>query len=105
MQIETNWDNFFRTMVGVKRLKNTEVKKIVLCFYNGREKFFKTKPFLPDFEEFFEEEKQNQVWFNTIINDELVQQILSYGQDVEVLEPKELKLQLKTHIDNMKNYY
>ncbi len=92
-------------MVGVKRLKNKEVQKIVLRFYNGRENFFKTKPFLPDFEEFFEEEKHNQVWFNTIINEELVQQILSYGQDVEVLEPKELKLQLKAHADNMKKYY
>ena len=105
MSFEINWDNFFRTMVGVKRIKNKEVQKIVLRFYNGRENFFKTKPFLPDFDEFFEEEKQSQVWFNTIINEELVQQILSYGQDVEVLEPKELKLQLKAHVDNMKNYY
>ncbi|MGO3155700.1 MAG: WYL domain-containing protein, partial [Mesonia sp.] len=78
---------------------------VVLRFYNGREKYFKSKPFQPDFEEFFEEEKQDQVWFETIINKELVQQLLSYGQDVEVLEPERLKLQLKEQAAALQQFY
>ena len=50
------------------------------------ENYFKTKPFHADYDEFFEDEKQNQIWFETIINKELIQQILSYGKDVEVLD-------------------
>jgi predicted DNA-binding transcriptional regulator YafY len=105
--IETkfDWETFFRTMVGVVRPKDAEIVKVVLRFYNGRENYFKTKPFQPDFEEFFEEGKRDQVWFESILNKELVQQILSYGEDVEVLEPIILFKAIKQHTDSMKEYY
>lgn len=101
---KTDWNVFFRTMVGVTR-KNPKIQKVVLKFYNQREDYFKTKPFLPDFEEFFEEEKQNQVWFETIINQELVQQLLSYGNDLEVLEPESLIEAIRKHVEKMKVFY
>lgn len=102
---QTNWDLFFREMVGVIRPNESKVEKVVLKFYNGRENYFKTKPFQPDFEEFFENDKQDQVWFYSIINRELVQQLLSYGSDVEVLEPTCLRQQIQEHvISMMKNY-
>lgn len=101
----TDWDKFFRSMVGVVKPPYAEVEKIVLRFHNGRENYFKTKPFHPDFEEFFEEEKQDQVWFETIINKELVQQILSYGRDLEVLEPARLKNEMHEHVNTMHQYY
>ncbi|MEH6745797.1 MAG: WYL domain-containing protein [Maribacter arcticus] len=101
----TNWDNFFRSMVGVVRPANAAIEKVVIRFHNGRESYFKTKPFQPDYEEFFEEEKQNQVWFETIINKELVQQLLSYGQDLEVIEPEHLKRQLREHSNIMQQFY
>lgn len=101
----TDWNNFFRTMVGVIRPENSDAEKVVLRFYNGRDMYFKTKPFHPDYDEFFEEEKQNQVWFESIINKELVQQILSYGCDIEVLEPPSLKNQINEHVQMMSAYY
>ena len=54
---------------------------------------------------FCEEDKQDQVWFETIINKELVQKILSYGKDVEVLAPENLKNELKEHVDSLRKYY
>ena len=101
---QKDWEVFFRTMVGVRRTSE-EVERVVLKFYNDRENYFKTKPFIPDFEEFFEEDKQDQVWFMATINPELMQQILSYGQDVEVIEPKELVTKLKDHASKMNDYY
>jgi len=65
-------------MVSIVRPKEAQIVKVILRFHNGRENYFKTKPFQPDYEEFFEPEKQNQVWFETIINKELVQQLVSY---------------------------
>ncbi|WP_282087956.1 helix-turn-helix transcriptional regulator [Aquimarina algiphila] len=105
--VESNidWEAFFRTMVGVVRPGEAQVEKVVLRFHNGRENYFKTKPFQPDFEEFFEEEKQDQVWFETIINKELVQQLLSYGQDLEVLEPEQLKEQMREQSNTMQQFY
>ncbi|MBJ7881878.1 helix-turn-helix transcriptional regulator [Gelidibacter salicanalis] len=106
VESDKDWDTFFRTMVGVVRPADEEVVKVVLRFYNGREKYFKTKPFQPDYEEFFEEEnKEDQVWFDTIMNNELVQQILSYGQDVEVLEPEELKIKMREQTKAMNQFY
>lgn len=101
---DKDWEMFFRTMVGVTRI-NENVKRVVLRFHNGRENYFKTKPFQPDYEEFFEADKQDQVWFETIINKELVQQLLSYGKDVEVLEPESLKKQMKEHSKSMQQFY
>ncbi|MBB3123776.1 putative DNA-binding transcriptional regulator YafY [Mesoflavibacter sabulilitoris] len=101
---DKDWELFFRTMVGVTRI-NENIVRVVLRFYNGRENYFKTKPFQPDYEEFFEDDKQDQVWFETIINKELVQQLLSYGKDVEVLEPESLKKQMKEHSKAMQQFY
>ena len=105
LELDTNWDMFFRTMVGVTRLPNAKIEKVVVRFHNGRENYFKTKPFQPDYEEFFEDDKQDQVWFESIINKELVQQLLSYGQDVEILSPDSLKNEMKENVEMMKNYY
>lgn len=101
---DIDWELFFRTMVGVTRI-NENVERVVVRFHNGRENYFKTKPFQPDFEEFFEEDKQDQVWFETIINKELVQQLLSYGQDLEVLEPLSLRSQMREHSNLMQSFY
>lgn len=105
IETETDWDTFFRTMVGVTRPINSKIERIVLKFHNGRENYFKTKPFQPDYEEFFEEDKKDQVWFESIINKELVQQLLSYGHDVQIIEPDNLKREMKEHSDSMRKYY
>lgn len=105
IESDLDWNKFFRPLIGVTRNQESKIQKIVLRFYNGRENYFKTKPFHPDFEEFFEKEKNDQVWFESIINKELVQQILSYGRDIEVIEPQELKMKLREHILGMRTYY
>lgn len=100
-----DWDTYFREFIGVRRNPEDEPVRVVLKFYNDRKSYFTSKPFIPDYDEFFEEDKHDQVWFETIINRELVQQILSYGQDVEVLEPRELIIELKKHTESMFKYY
>jgi predicted DNA-binding transcriptional regulator YafY len=105
LESSTDWETFFRTMVGVVRPSKAQVEKVVIRFHNGRENYFKTKPFQPDYEEFFEDDKQNQVWFETIINKELEQQLLSYGQDVEVIEPENLREMMREHSRAMQKNY
>ncbi len=101
----TNWSDFFRQMVGVTRPPNSKEVRITLRFYNKREQYFKSKPFSPDYDVDFDDKKSNEVWFYSIINRELVQQILSYGGDVEVLEPENLKNELTKHAKQLKDYY
>ena len=96
----TNWKLFFIDLIGVVKPKNSQVETVVLQFHNGRENYFITKPFHPDYD--FHEDTPNQVFFEAIINKELVQQILSYGKDVEVLEPKKLVVEMRRHFEGMK---
>ena len=100
-----NWEAYFRNIIGVRREPAAELVRVVLKFHNGRKKYFTSKPFIPDYDEFFEDEKQDQVWFDTIINQELMQQILSYGKDVEVFEPIALKKEIKIHVKEMYSFY
>ncbi|HLS31375.1 MAG TPA: WYL domain-containing protein [Flavobacteriaceae bacterium] len=92
---QTDWPQFFRNMVGVRNLSltNEEARPetVVLRFNPKRIDYFKTKPIHPFWDEFLEEGKENQVFFETVINPELIQQILSYGKDVEVLAPEGLR--------------
>ncbi|MEJ4088315.1 WYL domain-containing protein [Galbibacter orientalis] len=105
----TDWATFFNEMVGVRRQSLTQeayvLEKVVLKFDPKRLEYFKTKPIHPYWDEFTDEGKEDEVFFETIINLELVQQILSYGKDVEVLEPESLKNKMKEHAVAMKNYY
>ncbi|WOD44192.1 helix-turn-helix transcriptional regulator [Hwangdonia lutea] len=105
----TDWASFFNQMVGIRKQSITQEQpipeKVVLRFNPNRLQYFKTKPIHPYWDEFTEEGKENQVFFETIINLELIQQLLSYGKDVEVIEPVSLKSKMKEHVEVMQEYY
>lgn len=106
---QTDWESFFRKMVGVRNQSLTHSEpiseKVVLLFNPQRIDYFKTKPIHPFWDEFIEEGKENQVFFETVVNPELVQQILSYGKDVEVLAPEGLRELIREQIDQLFNQY
>lgn len=106
---DSDWSSFFNQMVGVRNQSVTQDKpiaeKVVLKFAPHRLEYFKTKPIHPYWDEFTEDGKENEVFFETVINLELIQQILSYGKDVEVLEPEGLKEKMKDHVCIMSSYY
>lgn len=106
---DTDWTSFFNEMVGVRRQSVTQEEpipeRVVLRFSLHRLPYFKTKPIHPYWDEFAEEGKEDQVFFETVINLELIQQILSYGSDVEVLEPEGLRLKMKYETNLMGEYY
>lgn len=106
---ETNWDNFFREMIGPTRksqtLENPDPELVVLRFAKHRLPYFKSKPIHPYWDEFAEAGKEDQVFFETIINLELIQQLLSYGKDVEVIEPESLKRKMREHCEVMLQFY
>lgn len=99
----TNWEDYFKDFVGVTKLSG-EVEKIVLRFDKTRLKFFTSKPIHSEWDE-FEEDGQTYITLDVIINRELVQQLLSYGKDVEIIEPEELKTMMKEHAEIMNSYY
>jgi predicted DNA-binding transcriptional regulator YafY len=107
--VTTDWKNFFREMVGPTHRSITQEipqpEHIILRFEKYRLPYFKSKPIHPLWDEFSDPGKEDQVFFEAIINKELVQQILSYGKDVEVLEPESLKLKIREQVEILNKYY
>jgi hypothetical protein len=104
-----NWKNYFEEMVGPSHYSITQeepvLEMIILKFTKNRLPYFKSKPIHPIWDEFTEKGKENQVFFEAIVNRELVQQILSYGKDVEVIEPENLKNLIKEQAERILKYY
>jgi len=92
---DVNWALHFSQLIGVRNqsITNTENKPetVVLKISDKRIDYFKTKPIHPEWDEFIDENRKNQVFFDCIINHELVQKILSYGEDIEIISPQSLR--------------
>lgn len=106
---DTDWNSFFNEMVGVRRQSLTHSENapetVVLRFAPHRLPYFKTKPIHPYWDEFMEEGREHDVFFETVVNLELIQQILSYGKDVEVLEPEALRDLMKEEVERLRDVY
>ena len=46
-----------------------------------------------------------RITHNLIINNELIQQILSFGADIEVLSPEILRDKIKEEIEHLHQFY
>lgn len=101
---QIDWGNHFSRLVGVRSF-NQEPEMVELRFYNNRKEYFMSKPFVVGPDEYFEDDKSDLVFFECIVNQELIQQILSYGSDVEVLKPKSLRDKIVQHLNDLKGYY
>jgi predicted DNA-binding transcriptional regulator YafY len=105
----TDWENFFREMVGPTHRSITQetpqLEHVILRFEKYRLPYFKSKPIHPLWDEYEEIGKEDLVFFDAVINNELVQQVLSYGKDVEVLEPESLKVKMKEQVQVLSSYY
>lgn len=99
----TDWYEYFYDIVGVTRL-NKEVEEVVLKFTKEQAPYIETKPLHPT---------QKIDWkgdsliakIEVIPNFELESIILSFGEKVEVLEPKTLVDNIKSRAFDMSNTY
>ncbi|SHJ67009.1 Predicted DNA-binding transcriptional regulator YafY, contains an HTH and WYL domains [Arenibacter nanhaiticus] len=99
----TDWKAFFKDFVGVTK-EEGPVEKIKLRFKQHRLQYFTTKPIHTEWDE-VTEDGTTYITLDVLINKELIQQLLSYGQDVAVIEPASLKQQMKKHAEAMADYY
>ena len=96
-------DGYFDDFIGVTVEKDQKPTNIVLRFSKERFPYVVSKPLHrsqkpPDNENCI-------VKIRVIQNKELVSLILSYGSDVEVLEPESLRINIKDKISEMYNSY
>lgn len=101
-----NWGDYFDDMIGVSKSEGDTPIKIKLKFDTKRIKYVLTKPIHGATQRLDSSTlEENVVWIEVIPNRELYQTLLSFGKDVEVLEPIKVRDSMKEHALQLKEYY
>lgn len=88
---ETDFEEYFDDVIGVTISPSSEIKKILLRVNNSRLPYIESKP-LHGSQIIKERGNDCTVLQLTVhINNELVSLLLSYGDDITIIEPNELK--------------
>jgi Predicted transcriptional regulator len=101
---ETDINDYFRHTIGVT-VDNSLVERIVLRINNNRYPYIETKPFCDEQRIVAHDDCFHTIAFPMRINQELVSELLSFGDDLEVVEPQSLKKLMAEKIDAMQKKY
>ncbi len=108
-EIEPNtvdWGDYFDDIIGVSKPLNEQPINIKLRFAKKRIQYVTTKPIHGVSQKIDKSDPEGRtISINVIQNNELYQTLLSFGSDVEVLEPENVILELKRITNEMKKYY
>jgi predicted DNA-binding transcriptional regulator YafY len=96
--------NFFKNVIGVT-LGEGKAEKVVLAFTPLQGKYIKTVPLHQSQRIIKENATELKVSLELVINHELKMQLLSYGENVKVLQPKKLSEEIRNHAAKMWNLY
>lgn len=81
-------------MTGVSRNSDMAVEQIILRVSNQRYPYVETKPFSEKQRIADYNDQTHTIAFPMRVNRELVAELLSFGADIEVLQPQYLRLQI-----------
>ena len=103
---DVNWLDYFDEMIGVSKDTRTEPQKVLLWVSNASWPYVKTKPLHGATQRLVNmDETGAYITIEVYLNYELEQQILSFGENMKVLEPVELKERIKKRLgDAILNY-
>ena len=102
---EVNFEDFYDDVVGVSISENVE--EILLKVSRERYPYIQTKPIHWTQTEIKElsSEDYSTIRIKVAINNELITQIMSYAEDIEVLEPLHLRVLIANKISHMQSLY
>jgi predicted DNA-binding transcriptional regulator YafY len=100
-----NWLDYFDEIIGVTKPEGIEIENIKLKFTANRINYVLTKPLHGTQRIDKNDESGLTVIIEVIPNPELKQLILSYGKDITVVEPQNLRNEIVAIINQMKDNY
>lgn len=98
-----DFEEFFSDIIGVSKPQEGEIVKIALRFTEHRLPYVLSKPMHES--QSNHRIKERIIELNVIPNKELYQQILSFGCDVEVLEPQFVREEIAMRIEQIHKMY
>ena len=98
-----DFEEYFDDVVGVSVPRSGEPEKVVLKISEKQYPYIKTKPLHPSQVEL---DKDNRIiQLDVFLNWDLESLILSYGDDIEVIEPISLRERIQKRINNLLEIY
>lgn len=99
-----DWEDHFSDLIGVTYFEGNELQEVELLFSDRIAPYILTKPLHQTQKVYFEEEGV-RVKIKVRHNLELEQMILSFGEQIKVVSPIELKVRIQSRItDAQRNY-
>ena len=102
---DINWLDYFDDVIGVTKPEDGKLEKIYLKFSEQRINYVLTKPLHGSQKIDRTDDEGRTVIIEVIPNNELYQLLLSFGEDVIVMSPLEVRNELVERIRNMNNNY
>lgn len=100
-----DFDEYFSDMIGVSRRNEQVPEDVVLRFPKDQYKYVATKPWHGSQKVVDENDSTISLLFHVVLNYELEQKILSFGQYVEVISPMPLREQIKDRLSQSLQQY
>lgn len=104
-ETDINFDEYFSDMIGVSRRNEQEPEDVVLRFPKDQYKYVATKPWHGSQKVVEEKDSTITLQFHVVLNYELEQKILSFGQYVEVIYPISLRERIKDRLSQSLQQY
>lgn len=102
---KVDFDFYFKDIVGVSLPKSEGPSNIIIRVKNSRLPWILTKPIHSSQIELERDDNSTLISLDLMPNNELEALLLSFGEDVEVLKPKNLRSKLAKKIEQMNNQY
>ena len=96
-----DFDEYFEDVVGVTILE-AKVEHIIMRVAPDRYPYIKNKPLHPSQHNY---DKEFRVSIDVIPNNELIALLLSFGSQLEVLEPQNVREMMKEHVRTLNKFY
>lgn len=96
-----DFDEYFEDVVGVTILE-AKVEHIIMRVAPDRYPYIKNKPLHPSQHNY---DKEFRVSIDVIPNNELIALLLSFGSQLEVLEPQNVREMMKEHVKTLNKFY
>ena len=97
-------DIYFQNAMGITSYKG-EAKKIIIQADEISSKYIKSQPIHHSQEILKESKDGTHFTFKLLLSEELIRTLLSYGGEIEIIEPEQLKKALKERISAMNKRY
>lgn len=105
IDLSIDWDDHFYDIIGVSTPEPGNVEEVEVIFAKEQAKYIQTKPLHPSQRASLLENGKLQVKLSLIINFELEMAILSFGERIEVIKPKTLRVSINKRLkDAVKKY-